>query len=560
MHPKGDRILNSENEPFNLELPDIMKSLDEFYMVVHTDSNGMITSTNSEFLKSSKWTPKRILGKTLWNMFPETEIGQKQVHLIWNSVNSGKTWSGTTEKVTRTGEPYFVKMIAIPITNENTELTSVIFLELDITNDVQLREQLQLIAFIDYETGLMSRHKLEVTVNEFIEENRNFSFVYIAIDHYYTLKDLQSQSSEKEFIKSFANRLKRYFKNDPIARIGVNEFVILTGFGDWYIQGFPDFLAQQPIYNDNSALQLSVSGGIIRQPDDQKTYTHLMKAALSATKEVTDSGGGRIAMLSAQSHKVLNRKAIIDRKLKIALNHRNLQVYYQPQIDVSSGNIHLYEALVRWEDDELGHIMPDELIPIAEENGLIHEIGVFVIKEAAKLAVLLNKDEHSVSISVNSSVREFSNPSLSSNIIDILKNTGCPASLLELEIKENFAFQAEEESSIFRQMNELRDEGVEFALDDFGTGYASFRYMQTLPITKLKIDKVFIQSILTHPKTQKLVEGMIKFGKSMGMYVIAEGVESEEQYEMLKKIGIDAVQGYYIGIPVTADEIFILNK
>ena len=171
-------------------------------------------------------------------MFPATEKGQKQVHTIWNSVTSGETWSGTTEKLARTGDPYFVKMIAIPVISENGVLTSVTFLELDITDDVQLREQLQQIAFIDPETGLMSRHKLEVTVNEFIEEERNFSFVYITIDHFYTLKDLQSHGSEKEFIKSFSNRLKRFFKDDPIARIGVNEFVILTSHGDWYVQGF----------------------------------------------------------------------------------------------------------------------------------------------------------------------------------------------------------------------------------------------------------------------------------------------------------------------------------
>ena len=131
---------------------------------------------------------------------------------------------------------------------------------------------------------------------------------------------------------------------------------------------------------------------------------------------------------------------------------------------MSSGKVHLFEALVRWEDDELGYVMPDELIPIAEENGLIHKIGAFVLEEAAKLATVLNKEGHSVSIAVNSSVREFSNPNLKDEIIKILKKTGCPPALLELEITEKFAFQAEEESSIFHQMKELRDEGIEFAL------------------------------------------------------------------------------------------------
>ncbi|WP_438314704.1 EAL domain-containing protein [Sporosarcina sp. FA9] len=547
--------MNSESGQFNPELPNLMKNLSKYYMVAQTDGNGVITFTNKKFLKISKWTPKRILGKTLWIMFPDTEKGQKQAHEIWNTVKSGKTWYGTTEKLTRSNDSYFVRIIAIPSLSTDGELTSVTFLQLDITEDILLRNQLQEIAFIDHETGLMSRHKLEVLVNEYTKEQKNFSFVYITIDHYYTLKDLQTHGSEKELIKSFTNRLKRFFKGEPIARIGVSEFVILSAYGDWYVQGFLDFLIQQPIYLDNNALQLSVSGGIIKHPTDQKTYSHLMKAALVATKEVVDHGGGKIASLSAKLHKSLNRKAIIDRKLLTALDHKNLQVYYQPQVDLNSGKVRLYEALVRWEDEELGQIMPDELIPIAEENGLIHKIGLYVLEEAAKVATILNKKDSFVNIAVNSSVREFSNRNLSNEIIKILRKTGCPAQLLELEIQENFAFQAEEENSILQQMNELREHGVEFTLDDFGTGFASLRYMQTLPINKIKIDKVFIQSMLTHPKTQKLVEGMIQFGKSMDIYVVAEGVETKEQLDLLKTMGIDAVQGYYIGVPVTADSI-----
>ncbi|MEK5040077.1 EAL domain-containing protein [Sporosarcina sp. FSL K6-3457] len=550
--------MKSQNEqlmPESPELPDIMKSLEQFYMVNRTDSEGSIIYANKNFLDTSKWTPKRILGKTLWQMFPETETGQNQAHAIWNSVTSGKTWSGTAEKTTRLAEPYFVNMIAIPFIEENVGLVSVTLLELDITDDVHLREQLQQIAFIDYETGLMSRYKLETTVNKAIAEDRHFSFVYITIDHFYTLKDLQSPESEKELIKSFTNRLKRFFQDNPIARIGVNEFVVLTPFGDWYVQGFLQFLEQQPIYIENSALPLSVSGGIVRYPEDQLTYNHLMKAALVATKDVLENGGKKIASLSAASHQGLNRRAIIDRKLLTALSQNNLQVVYQPQFDISANKVNMYEALVRWEDPELGHISPDELIPTAEENGLIHEIGAFVLEEAAKLATDWNDKGHAISIAVNSSVREFSNSRMKDKITKILEETGCPASSIQLEITEKFALQAEEEQSIIHQMKELQDEGIKFALDDFGTGYASFRFLQSLPISKVKIDKLFIRSLLTHTKTQQLVEGMIRLGKSMGLYVVAEGVETEEQFELLKTMGIDAIQGYYISAPISADMI-----
>ena len=239
-----------------------------------------------------------------------------------------------------------------------------------------------------------------------------------------------------------------------------------------------------------------------------------------------------------------------------ALDHKNLQVVYQPKLDIASGKVLVYEALVRWEDDELGQVSPDELIPIAEENGLINAIGAYVIEEAAKFAVTLMKQKKDIKISVNTSVREFSNSSgMKEKLTSILKETGCPANKIQLEITEKFAFQAEQERAIVRQMKELQDTGIRFILDDFGTGYASFRYMQNLPISKVKIDKIFIQSLLTMPKTRQLVEGMILFGKSMGLYVIAEGVETEEQFAALKEMGIDAVQGYFIGVPMKQSDI-----
>ena len=341
--------MKSENGQFILEFPDIMKSLEQFYMVTRTDADGEITYANKNFLTTSKWTPKRVLGKSIWHMFPETESGQNQAHTIWDSLSRGKTWFGTAEKMTRSGEPYFVTMLAIPVQQSDDNQFSHTFLELDITDDIQLRDQLQQVAFIDFETGLMSRYKLELTVNSYIEERKHFSFVFINIDHYYTLKDLHSCELEKELVKSFSNRLKRYFQNNPIARVGVNEFVVLTPFGDWYIQGFLDFLEQQPIYIDHKALPLSISGGIVRYPEDQKTYTHLMMTALTATKEVVQQGGRKIVSMSSKMHQELNRRAMIDRKMLTALNLKNFQVFYQPQLDIASGQFTVFEALVRWE-------------------------------------------------------------------------------------------------------------------------------------------------------------------------------------------------------------------
>lgn len=542
-------------EQIDPDMPDIRRSLDHYYMVTRTDAEGLVISVNKNFLNVSNWTPKRILGKTIWQMFDENEEAQNAIHGIWEQLKEGKTWFGTAQKLKRTGETYYTNLLAVPSMSEDGMLESTMFLELDITEEVHLKERLEQIAFIDVETGLMSRHKLEVLVNEMIQEEKSFSFVYLSIDHYYTLKELQAGTAETELTQAFANRLKRYFQDNPIARVGGSQFVILTPFGDWYVQGFLEFLEQQPIYVGYEALPLSISGGISRYPEDQKSFVNLLEASAMTLEEVRQQGGGKIVSLSASSHKVLDRRSLINRKLLTALDHNRLQVVYQPQYDIASDKISVYEALVRWEDDELGPVTPDELIPIAEANGLIANIGAYVMTEAAQLAVKLDRQKGSPHVSVNTSVREFSNNPMKDNILGILQETSCRPGQLELEITEKFAFQAEEEQSIIQQMKELQDAGVEFILDDFGTGYASFRYMQHLPISKVKIDKVYMNSLLSHPKTQQLVEGMIQFSKSMGLYTIAEGVEHKAQYDLLKTMGIDAVQGYYIGAPVPAEKL-----
>ncbi|WP_040287628.1 sensor domain-containing protein [Sporosarcina koreensis] len=547
------------HEQHDLDMPDVRHSLDHYYMVTQTDAEGLVLSVNKNFLNVSNWTPKRVLGKTIWQLFDEDEKAQNTIHHIWTQLQSGKTWFGTAQKQKRTGEPYFTNMLAVPSMEEDGSLARALFLELDITEDIRLKERLEQIAFIDIETGLMSRHKLESLVNDMIREEKSFSFVYLSIDHYYTLKELQNGTDETELTQAFANRMKRYFQDNPIARIGSSQFVILTPFGDWYVQGFLDFLEQQPLYIGSEALPLSISGGIVRYPEDQKSYVTLLEAAVMTLDEVRKQGGGKIVSLSATSHKVLNRRSLINRKLLTALDHKALEVAFQPQYDVASKQVKVYEALVRWEDEELGTVSPDELIPIAESNGLIANIGEYVLSEAARLAVRLEEQEGSPHVSVNTSVREFSNHPMKENMLSILQTEGCRPGQLELEITEKFAFRAEEEQSIIQQMKELQDAGVNFILDDFGTGYASFRYMQYLPISKVKIDKVYMNSLVSHPKTQQLVEGMIQFSKTMGLYTIAEGVETQAQFDLLVSMGIDAVQGYYIGAPVPAEKLHIRN-
>ena len=542
------------------ELIDLRNGIQSSFMTVTVDNEGSIVYCNQAFLKASNWTPKRVLGKTFWKLFPEKEESIKLSQNIWKTLNSGHIWQGEVEKATKDGQSYWVHLTAIPSIGATQAGNRFILIEKDITKEKTVQLQLEKIAFIDTETGLMNIHRLERIITEMIEDGRHFSFVYLSIDKFYTLKDLHDRKTENSLIVEFTKRMKMYFQDSTMARINEHEFVVITPLPEWFTQGFLNYLQQHPIYNNHTAVPLSISGGITRYPEDQSTFTQLMKASLATIENVRGAGGDNIVSLSKTTHKALNRKAIIEKRLLLALDQKNLKVLYQPQLNLQTGKFTAVEALVRWEDDEIGVVSPDELIPIAEETGLINRIGSFMLEKACEQAVAWYNAGIDLKVSINSSVREFRDKNMAKSILETLNKTNCPAHLIQIEITEKFALEAEAETSIIKQMRQLESEGIIFALDDFGTGYASFRYMQLLPIEILKIDQTFINSLMQSEKTQRLIDGIVKFGKSMNLTVLAEGVETEEQKDLLVRYGCDIIQGYYISKPTEPEEIERLYK
>ncbi|MEO4053874.1 EAL domain-containing protein [Solibacillus sp. CAU 1738] len=545
------RMLSNENQ----ELIDLKKGIMSSFMVVTLDYEGFITHCNPLFLKMSHWTPKRVLGKTFWQLFPDTEASTHIAQTIWRTLNNGNVWQGEVQKAKKDGQTYWTHLTAIPTADHSTKNSSFILIEKDITKDKTIQLQLEKIAYIDTETGFMNVHRLEHITTKMIEEGRHFSFVYMSIDKFYTLKDMQNGDPEHSLIVEFTKRMKMYFQDSTMARINENDFVVITPLPEWFIQGFLTYMQQHPIYNGNVAVPISISGGITRSPEDQSTFAQLMKASLAAIINVREAGGDSIVSLSKENHKALYRKSLIEKRLLLALDQKNLKVLYQPQLDMKTGKIVAVEALVRWEDEEIGVVSPDELIPVAEETGLIHNIGSFMLEKACEQALAWNAAGIPLRVSINSSVREFRDKNMARSIIDTLVRTNCPGDLIQIEITEKFALEAEGETSIIKQMRQLEREGIVFALDDFGTGYASFRYMQLLPIEILKIDQTFTNSLLKSEKSQLLMHGMIQFGKSMNLTVLAEGVETAEQQKLLKSFGCDLAQGFYISKPITAAEV-----
>lgn len=551
---KTDTNDSMEKSSFH-ELQLIKKGLSESFMMVYIDREGLIIHANDKFLKQSTWTPKRIIGKSFWQLLPDTPehiaIGNK----IISRLRDGKVFQGAVEKITKDGVNYWVNMLAIPVSNTPNNTPYFLLLEDEITEKKLMQTKLEQIAYVDTETGLLSRHRLEEVVNEYIEEKKSFSFVFISIDQFYTLKEIFNDQSEAKILNEFTKRLKIYFEDSIIARSGRDDFAIVTPLSDWYIQGFTHYLKQNPIYLDSKIIPITISGAITRYPEDQQSYLHLLKATTNTIQKVKLEGGGTITTLSKSDHSKLSRKIQIEKRLLEALNQNDLHVMFLPQKDVKSGAITSVEALVRWEDSVLGTVSPEELIPIAEETGLINEIGQFMLEKSCEQAAIWHRKGMPIKVSFNSSIREFRDKNMVKTIRKVLEKYNCPPELIQIEFTEKFALEAEAEKSIVQQIQKLQQDGIVFVLDDFGTGYASLRYLQMLPIGKLKIDKAFINSVTQQEKLEKLVQGLVQFGQSLDIQVVAEGVETVEQYELLKRVGCDAVQGYYVSLPISAEEV-----
>lgn len=548
------RLMDDEQQ----HLTDLKNGIQNSFMTVTLDNDGFIVHTNQHFLTTSHWTPKRVLGRIFWQLFPTDEESVAEVQQLWKTVKNGDIWQGDIQKMTKDEQLYWVHLTVIPMISQTPNDNRFFFIERDITNDKMMQNRLEKIAYIDPETGMINIHRLEQIITQMIEEQRHFSFVYLSIDKFYTIKDLHGDFAGDSLILEFTKRMKMYFQDSTMARINENDFVIITPLPEWFTHGFLSYLQQHPIYNGNVAIPVSISGGITRYPEDQSTFAQIMKASLATISNVRAAGGDNILSLSNATHKALNRKSIVEKRLLLALDQRNLQVLYQPQLDLKTKKIISVEALVRWDDEEIGVVSPDELIPIAEETGLINNIGSFMLEKACEQAVAWKNAGIPIIVSINSSVREFRDKNMAKSILETLERTGCPANLLQIEITEKFALEAESEMGIIKQMRVLENEGIVFTLDDFGTGYASFRYIQLLPISILKIDRTFTNTLLKSDKSRQLVHGMVQLGKSMNLTTIAEGVETEEQQQLLESYGCDAVQGYYISKPVTNNEIFNL--
>lgn len=436
---------------------------------------------------------------------------------------------------------------------------------LDITEDKRKENLIKHQALHDELTALPNRrmfkeHLLQaITIAE--HKGELLGLLFMNLDRFKVINKTLGQALGDELLKMVADRLLSCVgSGNTVARLNGDEFtVLLQGIeGRKDIALIADAIVEtisETYILDGQEAVISPSIGISVYPQDGAEPDGLMRNADMAMNQAKESGGQRYNFCNAQLNAATSARLGMETALRRALEHNELTLHYQPQVDLRSMSVVGVEALARWQNDELGDVPPFKFIPIAEESGLIHPLGEWVLHTACTtVADWHTRGLTSLRVAVNISPVQFRRDCLVKRIENALAATGLEAQHLVIEITESLAMEDVKRSE--RVLSLLREQGMRIAIDDFATGHSSLRYLQCFPADELKIDREFIRWLGSSPTDTAIVQTVISLGHNLGLEVLAEGVETKEQSAFLKEHGCDLVQGYLFSRPVGADGLF----
>jgi len=428
-----------------------------------------------------------------------------------------------------------------------------------------------LVQVINYDvlTGLPNRFlfldRLGHAISRAARSNRMVAVMLLDIDNFKTINDTLGHTHGDLLLQDIADRLRRcVLEDDTLARIGGDEFVIV-------LEGVSEIeeiakIAQKiveifslPFTPSSQEIYVTPSMGITIYPMDGHDSDSLLKNADAAMYTAKEYGRNHFRFYTTDMNALAIERFAMEGALRRAMEREEFTLHYQPQVDIKSGRVIGVEALLRWNHPERGLVPPGEFIPLLEENNLIIPVGEWVLRTAcAQCRAWQDDGLPPLRMAVNLSARQFRQDNLVEMIDSILRETGISPKLLELELTEGLLMENIGETSMI--LGQLKSRGVQVAIDDFGTGYSSLSYLKRFPIDRLKIDQSFVRDIITDSNDAAIAVAVISLGRSMGLSVIAEGVETRDQLEFLGVQKCDEYQGYHFSRPVPPEEIVCLFK
>lgn len=529
-----------------------------------SDANNQIIAVNPAFERMTGYSLGEVLRKNP-NFMSSGRHDKEFYRRMWREISETGYWQGEMWDKRKNGEVYAQSLTINAIKNKDGTTHRYVALFSDVTERKQSEELIWKQANFDSLTGLPNRRmfldRLQVEVKKSDRTRLPLALLLIDLDHFKEVNDTLGHAVGDVLLKEAAFRICSCVRNsDTVARLGGDEFtVILSDVSDNVniediTQKIIDTLAES-FDVGNEVVYVSASVGITLYPNDACNIEDLMKNADQAMYVAKKNGRNRSSYYTHTLQEAAQKRLRLTTDLRVALAENQFLVYFQPIVNLLTGRVYKAEALIRWQHPERGMVSPIDFIPLAEESGLIHEIGDWVFKESARWALNWSKQyEDDFQISVNKSPVQFrgEGSSYSNAWLDHLQEMGLSGKHIVVEITEGLLLNADTEVS--DKLLVFRDAGIQVAIDDFGTGYSSLSYLKKFDIDYLKIDQSFVRNLCTDTDDLALCEAIIVMAHKLNLKVIAEGVETEEQRVLLANAGCDYAQGYLLSRPVPANE------
>ncbi|MCB1759232.1 MAG: EAL domain-containing protein [Gammaproteobacteria bacterium] len=531
--------------------------------IIVTDPGGIILSANPAFFVSTGFQPNEIAGQSIQKL---TSVHHNRDFFanIWRQLKLKGQWEGEIWNRDKNGEihPQWLSLTAI--TDPAHRPTHYLGIYADVSHQKQVQERLRRLAYHDVLTGLPNRQLFNDRLNQAIKyadrNNARLALFFIDLDRFKNVNDTLGHSVGDKVLQLTAERLNKHTRQtDTLSRLGGDEFTIIiqditenfdtVRVAEKVIKAF-----QTPLVIDGQELFMTPSIGIAMFPDDAKTSEELVKYADTAMYRAKELGGNGFQFFAADMSDPVRWSLTIENALRRAVEQQTITLEYQPQFDLRSGDIVGLEALARWQHHGMEETPPEIFIKVAEETGLIHRMGDQIIEMACQQAAQWHREGfNSLKVSINLSLLQLKQSDFSDRLQKIVRDSGAPKEMIELEITETTLM--ENAGFMESMINMLSVQGFRIAIDDFGTGYSSLSYLKRLSIDRVKIDSSFVKELPDAANDAAICTAIISMAHNLNLSVVAEGVESDEQMEFLRKSHCDEIQGYIFSKPVGPQEI-----
>ncbi|MBU2569287.1 MAG: EAL domain-containing protein [Gammaproteobacteria bacterium] len=563
-HALEEKELRDERKRYleKLRLADqVFESTGEGIIVTDIDAN--IVAVNPAFEQITGYTKIEVLGKNP-RILKSNHQDRSFFFELWNTLLGTGHWRGEVWNRRKNGEVYPEWLTISAVKNSEGTTTHFVGVFNDISSVKEAQAQLDFLAHHDALTRLpnrtLFRDRLGHALIHAQRENKNLAVLFLDLDRFKTINDTLGHPVGDDLLKEAAERMQQAIRaDDTLARLGGDEFVLLleddsTAHHAVIVAHKLLQIFNRPMFIDDHTLTVTASIGIALFPQDGKDVDTLLKHADLAMYQAKQQGRNTYQFFSSGLTTGAFERLIMENALRGAVARNELLLYYQPQINLLDRTLAGVEALVRWQHAELGLVSPGQFIPLAEDMGIIGEIGEWVLNEAVRQMAEWQADGFDVPLaSVNLSVQQIDREDLAGQISAALERVNIPAKHLELEVTESMIMRQPEQA--MRILDNLRQQGISLSIDDFGTGYSSLAYLKNLPLDRLKIDQSFVQDIGRDKHGEAIVRVIISLARNLGLEAVAEGVESEEQAQFLEREGCNIAQGYLFARPMPADEL-----